>query len=235
MYNWLAKYTAIALNEADNHKPQVGKKWVMDETVVTLDGKKWWLITALDADTRYLLGTKLSTNRNHKDIKEVLEAATAKTGVIPDEVLTDGWGGYREAMEQAYGAESKHIATKPFTEADLSTNLMERWNGTLKDRLKPMRGMDRNTNMQLILDGFVFYYNYLRPHIGLGGKTPAQAAKVAYPHQNWGDVVRSEMPNEVLTDEDRTRYRVGREVRAARRKRTGRGMGDVPTMMKGIR
>lgn len=90
IYNWLGKYTAIALNEANDYKPQVGKKWVMDETVVTLDGKKWWLITALDADTRYLLSTKLSTNRNRKDIQAVLEASTAKTGVIPSEIRTAG-------------------------------------------------------------------------------------------------------------------------------------------------
>jgi len=147
VYNWLTKYTRVALDEAENHRPQVGKKWVMDETVVKLDGRKYWLITALDSETRYLLGTKLSTSRNHKDIKEVLEAATAKTGTIPGKVLTDGWGGYREAMEQAYGADSKHIVTTPFTDAELSSNLMERWNGTLKDRLRPMRGMDRNTNM----------------------------------------------------------------------------------------
>jgi len=235
IYNWLAKYTAIALNEARNYKPQVGKEWVMDETVVTLDGKKHWLITAIDKDTRFLLGTKLSTNRNKKDIQAVLEEATAKTGVIPDKVFTDGWGGYRDAMEMAYGADSKHIVTKPFTDADMSTNLMERWNGTLKDRLKPMRGMDRNSNMQLILDGFVFYYNYLRPHMGLGGKTPAEAAKAGYPYKNWGDVVRSEMPKVELTDEDRTRYKVGRKMRVARRKPRRSGRSETLTSVRGLR
>lgn len=211
VYVWLTKYTGIALDEAKKYQPQVGKKWVMDETVVTLNGKKWWLITALDCDTRYLLGTKLSTNRNKKDIQVVMEEATAKTGTIPDEVLTDGWGGYREAMEQAYGADSKHIVTKPFTEADLSTNLMERWNGTLKDRLKPMRGMDRNTNLQLILEGFVFYYNYLRPHTGIGSKTPAEVAGVGYPYKSWGDVVRSQEPNVVVPKGVKIQYRVRRK------------------------
>jgi len=235
VYNWLKKYTAIALNEAENHKPQVGKKWVMDETVVTLNGKKWWLITALDKDTRFLVGMKLSANRSRKDRQEVLERATAKTGTIPSVVLTDGWVGYPDAIEQAYGADSKHIKSKPFTDKELSTNLMERWNGTLKDRLKPMRGMDRNSNMQLILDGFVFFYNYLRPHMGLGGKTPAQAAKTGYPYESWGDVVRSEMPKVELTDEDKTRYRVGRKVRVARQKlRRSRG-SETPTSMRGIR
>ncbi len=89
--------------------------------------------------------------------------------------------------------------------------------------------------MQLILDGFVFYYNYLRPHMGLGGKTPAEAAKTGYPYKNWEDVVRSEMPRIELTAEDKARYRVGRKVRAIRRKRTGRGTRENPTTMRGIR
>ncbi|MFC1972575.1 DDE-type integrase/transposase/recombinase [Chloroflexota bacterium] len=218
IYNWLAKYTRMALEEADKYQPQVSKKWVMDETVVKLGGKKWWLITALDCGTRYLLGTKLSTNRSSRDIKEVLENATAKTGVIPSEVLTDGWGGYGEAMELAYGADSKHIVTKPFTDKELSTNLMERWNGTLKDRLKPMRGMDRNANFQLILEGFIFFYNYLRPHMGIGGKTPAEVAGVDYPYKSWTDVVKSQSPIVRPPKEAMTEYRVRRKVRAMRRK-----------------
>jgi len=238
VYNWLAKYTRIALDEAEKHQPKVGKKWVMDETVVRLGGKKLWFITALDCDTRYLLGTKLSTNRSKKDIQAVLEEATAKTGTIPSEVLTDGWGGYREAMEQAYGADSKHIVTKPFTDKELSTNLMERWNGTLEDRLKPMRGMDRNSNFQLILDGFVFYYNYLRPHMGIGGRTPAEVAKVDYPYESWGDVVRSQMPKVEVPKGAMTEYRVRRKAKAIRRRseKTARRSGSgTQTVLRRVR
>jgi hypothetical protein len=48
-------------------------------------------------------------------------------------------------------------------------------------------------------------------------------------------VVRSEMPKIDLTDEDRTRYRVGRKVRAVRRKRVGLGIRDNLTTMRGLR
>lgn len=236
VYVWLAKYTRIALDEAEKYHPKVGKKWVMDETIVTLDGKKWWFITAIDYDTRFLLGTKLSTNRNKTDIKAVLEEATAKTGTIPAIVLTDGWGGYREAMEQAYGADSKHIVSKPFTDKELSTNLMERWNGTLKDRLKTMRGMNRNANFQVILDGFVFFYNYLRPHMSLGGKTPAEVAQVGYPYKSWGDVVESQMPKLEVPKGTDIQYRVRRKVKAVKQSRRRTVRGDrTQTTLGGIR
>lgn len=204
----------------------------MDETVVTLNGKKYWLITALDKDTRFLLGMRLSVNRNYKDIQEVLERATAFTETIPDQILTDGWGGYRDAIERAYGADAKHIVSKPFADAELSTNLMERWNGTLKDRLRPMRGMDRNSNFQVILEGFVFYYNYLRPHMGIGGKTPAEKAGAGYPYKNWGDVVNSQKPMLEVPKDARIEYRVRRK---AKRIKKAKARTRTQTTLRGIR
>jgi len=78
--------------------------------------------------------------------------------------------------------------------------------------------------------------------MGIGGKTPAQAAKVDYPYKSWGDVVRSQSPKVELTKEDRTKYRVDRKMRAERRKRNpararpkGRGRGDTQTTIGSMR
>ena len=43
-------------------------------------------------------------------------------------------------------------------------------------------------------DGFLVYYNYLKPHSSLKGKTPAEAARVDYEIKNWMDVVRIQSP-----------------------------------------
>jgi transposase InsO family protein len=51
---------------------------------------------------------------------------------------------------------------------------MERYHGTLKERTKVMRAL-KNTDTS-VLDGQRIYYNHIRPHQGLNGKTPAQAA-----------------------------------------------------------
>ena len=37
-------------------------------------------------------------------------------------------------------------------------------------------------------DGFQVYYNYLKPHHSLKGKTPAEVAKVDYDVKNWIDI-----------------------------------------------
>jgi transposase InsO family protein len=51
---------------------------------------------------------------------------------------------------------------------------MERYQGTLKERTQVLRALKNDDTA--ILDGQRIYYNHTRPHQGLNGKTPAQAA-----------------------------------------------------------
>lgn len=196
IYEWIKRLTELGLNEAKKHHPIVGDKWIADETVVWLSGRRFWLINIIDSDTRFLLASKLSTNRSIKDIKLAMESARDKAVKNPRWILSDGWRAYEDSIEQVFGADTMHIVSTPFEEKELSTNLVERWHGTLKDRLKPMRGMDESDTTQLVLDGFVFYYNYLRPHESLANKTPAEVAKTEYPYKDWLDIIKSQTPKE---------------------------------------
>lgn len=195
IYSWVKKLTRIGLAEAKKHTPQVGDKWLADECVIKLkDGKKYWLINVIDYDTRFLLVSALSRKRGIKDIKLAFDIARTKANKYPKLMLTDGWKAYEDACELAFASETKHIVTTPFAEKDLSTNVIERWHGTLKDRLKPMRGMDKSETYQLILEGFILNYNYLRPHGSLKDRTPAEVAKIDFPYKSWLDVIKSKIP-----------------------------------------
>lgn len=48
---------------------------------------------------------------------------------------------------------------------------MERLNGEFRDREKVMRGVKKQDSV--IFDGSQIYHNYVRPHMALDGKTPA--------------------------------------------------------------
>jgi hypothetical protein len=48
---------------------------------------------------------------------------------------------------------------------------------------------DLETTIQFV-NGFLVFYNYIRPHEALEGKTPAEVAKVNYDVKNWADVCR---------------------------------------------
>jgi len=240
IYGWVKRLTKIVLAKARHYTPQVGDKWLADECVLKLkDGKKYWLINVIDYHTRFLLASRLSSNRNIKDICLTFKAAKDKAQKSPKYMLTDGWRAYDDGCELVFGGDTKHIKTTPFERKELSTNIVERWHGTLRDRLKPMRGMDKSETHQLVLEGFVFNYNYLRPHESLKGKTPTEAAKIHdFPYRSWLDVIKSQIPkhDELLAvDEIESPvkpYRKGsKPKRQPRRKRAER----TRSIVKGIR
>lgn len=53
---------------------------------------------------------------------------------------------------------------------------MERMNGELRDREKVVRGVKREDSP--LITGLQIYHNYVRPHMGLKGKTPAEVAGI---------------------------------------------------------
>ena len=55
-------------------------------------------------------------------------------------------------------------------------NLVERLHGTVRDRNKTQRGLDKKDTM--FVKGHQLYYNFIRPHEGLSGYTPAEFSQI---------------------------------------------------------
>jgi hypothetical protein len=55
-----------------------------------------------------------------------------------------------------------------------------------------MLGLDDETTVQTMMDGLQVYYNFLRPHMALDGKTPAQQAKISdgSTPENWKSLIK---------------------------------------------
>lgn len=66
---------------------------------------------------------------------------------------------------------TQHISHIHF-KRDMNNNKMERLNGEFRDREKVMRGIKKDDSV--MFDGYQMYHNYLRPHMGLDGNTPAE-------------------------------------------------------------
>ena len=231
IYGWVKKLTKEALKEAKNYHPDTGEKWIADETVIRMkdEKRKYWLINIIDHDTRFLLASKLSNNRSMNDIKQAFEKAKEVAGESPKVIMTDGWRGYEDAIERVFGMDTKHVISTPFERKELSTNIVERWHGTLKDRLRPMRGMDKSETTQVVLEGFVFYYNFMRPHENLDGKTPAEKAGIKFPYKSWFDVAKSlepqvrQLPKAETTKQQIVNYRIRNTYRKRmKHKKTGK-------------
>lgn len=70
--------------------------------------------------------------------------------------------------------------------------MVERLHGTIRQRNKVMRGLDDEATAQTMIDGLQIYYNFLRPHMALDGKTPAQKVKIIsdLESENWVSLIK---------------------------------------------
>lgn len=75
-----------------------------------------------------------------------------------------------------FGADTKHVQSKPFIDKD-STNVIERFHGTMKDRTNVIRGFKNMENANLLTDAWLVHYNFFKEHETLGNIPPAQKAE----------------------------------------------------------
>jgi hypothetical protein len=61
-------------------------------------------------------------------------------------------------------------------DGQIHNNKMERMNGEIRDREKVVRGVKKEDSP--LITGLQIYHNYVRPHMALDGKTPADLAGI---------------------------------------------------------
>jgi len=71
---------------------------------------------------------------------------------------------------------------------------MERLNGEFRDREKVMRGLKKKDST--VFDGYQIYHNYIRPHMSLDGKTPAELCGIQIMGDNkWKTIIQKAVKN----------------------------------------
>ena len=183
---WIKKYLKLLSKYSEKYKADVGNIWHSDETTVFIkkDGEKkyyQWIWNVMDAKTRYLLACQVTETRYIKDARRPLHTAKEAAMNVPDAIVTDGLQAYKEAIKAEYYGlgriQNPHIRLKDF-ETKPNNNILERLNGTFRERTKVMRSLDSAVGAQEFSTGMQTYYNYIRPHMGIGGMVPAQLANI---------------------------------------------------------
>jgi len=136
----------------------------------------------MDSKTRYLLACQITETRFVDDARKPLKKAKEVANRRPDAIVTDGLQAYNEAVKAEFydinaQIQNPHVRLKSF-EIHPNNNILERLNGTLRERTKVLRSLDSEVGAQEFVTGMQVYYNYIRPHQGLGGLTPAQMANI---------------------------------------------------------
>ncbi len=189
VYRWLIHFTQEAVKVFAPLHPQVSDTWIADETSLIFQDRLHWIWDVMCRDTRFLLASYLSPNRGTKEAQHLMELAAYRANKAPAKIITDSLRAYLDGIELVFGSDTKHIQSGPFAETD-STNRIERMQGTIRERTKVVRGYKTLPTARIIMDGFMINYNMFRPHLSLKNRTPAQAAKLELPANNWTELVR---------------------------------------------
>jgi transposase-like protein len=183
---WVKKYLKLLSKYSEKYKADVGNIWHSDETTVFIkkEGEKkyyQWIWNVMDAKTRYLLACQVTETRYSKDARKPLHKAKEAAMNVPDAIVTDGLQAYNEAIKAEYFGlgriQNPHVRLKDF-ETKPNNNILERLNGTFRERTKVIRSFDNPIGAQEFVAGMQTYYNYIRPHQGIGGMVPAQLANI---------------------------------------------------------
>ncbi len=194
IYNWVTRFSQEAVNRVKDFQPITGDTWIADETVLKVGGKNIWFFDVIDEKSRYLLASRLAPSRTIKDVALVMNEAKRKADKPPKRIITDKLAAYIDGIELVFGSDTEHIQSKPFVDVN-STNVIERFHGTLKDRTKVVRGFKNMDTARLLTQAWLVHYNFFRPHMSLRDMTPAQKAGIRFPFRNWKDV--TEQPYEI--------------------------------------
>ena len=116
------------------------------------------------------------------DAIKPLHDAKGRATKRPDSIVTDGLQGYRKAIRDEFFDNTAriinpHVRLKDF-ETKPNNNIVERLNGTFRERLKVMRGLSTNDGADEFMEGMRVYYNYIRPHQALNNYTPAHFSNI---------------------------------------------------------
>jgi len=180
LYRWINKYVELVAKYADSVTPQLSGKWNVDEMKLRCNGDWVWLWNVIDKDTRFLLASTISKKREVEDARKTFRIAKNRAKTKPQTVTTDGLQAYHRAFNKEFftrkNPRTKHIRSAGIRASRRNNNNVERLNGTVRERNKTMRGLKKEDTP--ITRGFQIYYDFVKPHMALNGKTPAQQANI---------------------------------------------------------
>lgn len=171
----------------------------MDEKYIPVGNEFGYDLNAIDSKTKYVLAHFYVVERTFTTCVEFLrqiKAACCKQilGVYQREkhkpknkrrlitFVSDGFENYRAAFNKLFYRTCRLVFGVPIAcrkyGLKYNNNPIERYNGDIKDRIKTMRDFGSHHGAACFLNLKRIIHNFINPHQGLKGSTPAEAAGI---------------------------------------------------------
>jgi transposase InsO family protein len=150
--------------------------WQSDISVITWRKQSVYLIGFLDDFSRFVTGVGLYMTQKADNVLEVFRRAVSEYKV-PSEMLTDNgrqytsWRGQAQFEKEMHRMDIKHIRSQPHHPQ--TQGKIERFWKTIKEEFFSRTLFEGFEDMQNRTKLWVQYYNFKRPHQGIGGLCPS--------------------------------------------------------------
>lgn len=165
-------------------------EWQIDDAYQKLINKRFGYINnVLAVETRYWLAGYVSTKRDMQSTVNALKLSAMRAGYHPVEIKCDGFQAYKNGIKKALA----HVQVKSKSKGKEYSwiNYVERLNRTMRDLAVKKNKCYRSVEfLGASVEINRLYYNFLRKHKSLDGKTPAVAAGISYPFKSWEDLLK---------------------------------------------
>jgi putative transposase len=193
VYNWIKKYTKLMETYLNRIIPKVGDAWRTDELHIKVHGNMKYMYALMDDQTRFWIAQQVADSKFSANIAPMFRKAKLVAGKRPSVLISDGAPNFNEAFKQEFFTRrkprSRHIKHIRM-QGDRNNNKMERMNGEVRDREKVMRSLKKSDTP--ILTGYQMFHNYMRPHMALDGKTPAEMCGIKVEGDNkWKTIIEN--------------------------------------------
>ena len=190
VHKWTTKFSQMMADYLNDVVPRFDDRPLIraDEIYTKFSGIMYYIFISMDDTTRFMIATEVADSKYQHDTDEFMRETRRKIGRAPANLITDGLDAYGISARRVL-PETEHISDIALTSSRLNrygnptharyhpnNNKMERLNGEFRDWEKCYRGL-KNAHSPLI-KGFSTYFNMVKPHSALDGKTPGEAAKI---------------------------------------------------------
>lgn len=204
VWKWIMKYSKLVSEYVETLTPHLFGIYHVDETAIKCKGVQKWFWEIIDEQTKFLVASHLSGSRTSEDAIALFEKSLKIAKRKPTSLYCDGLPAYIDGYNRVFRTMKKdtrpELIRRIGIKAVNNNNFVERLHGTLKDRLKPTRGLKGEETVRTLLEGWVVHYNYVRKHQTLKGKTPAQASGIDMKN-DWHMLVKEATRNDAMKEE----------------------------------
>jgi len=179
VWKWIMKYSKLVSQYVETLSPQLLGIYHVDETAIKCRGVQKWFWEIIDEQTKFLVAGHLSSSRTTEDAIALFEKSVKVAKRKPISIYCDGLPAYVDGYNKVFRTMKMEGRPELIRSVGIrnvhNQNAVERLHSTLKDRIKPTRGLKGEKTVRTLLEGWVVHYNYVRKHQTIK-MTPAQAS-----------------------------------------------------------